>query len=45
MGEYTIPGFLSGKNYRFTIAGDQPSPTEMQRMQGILQRDEMAYKQ
>ena len=45
MGEYNIPGFLSGKNYKFTISGDEPSPTEMQRMQGILQRDELAYKQ
>ena len=45
MGEYTIPGFLSGRDYRFTIAGDQPSPTEMQRMQSILQRDEQAYGQ
>lgn len=45
MGEYTIPGFLSGREYRFTIAGDQPSPAEMQRMQSILQRDEQAYGQ
>ena len=45
MGEYTIPGYISGRPFRFTIAGDTPSESEMARMQSILERDETEWQQ
>ena len=44
MGKITIPGQFSGRNYNFTIAGDQPTETELGRMQSILQEQEGAYR-
>src|SRR6056300_359599 len=43
MGEVTLPGTLSGRTYRFKIAGDQPTPQELQSMQSILTRDEQQF--
>ena len=44
MGKITIPGQFSGRNYNFTIAGDQPTETELGRMQSILQEQEGSYR-
>lgn len=45
MGQIDIPGFLSGRPYRFNIAGDTPSATEIQWMQGILSQEEERWRQ
>ena len=45
MGQIDIPGNLSGTTYRFTIAGDQPTPDEFSRMQAIVSDGETRFRQ
>lgn len=45
MGEVEVRGFLSQRPFVFEIAGDTPSATEIQRMQGILSQEEERWRQ
>jgi hypothetical protein len=43
MSEIFIPGPVSGKNYSFRIAGDQPTADERQRIDAILRQQETEF--
>jgi hypothetical protein len=45
MSEIFVPGPLSGRNYGFKIAGDQPTADERQRIDAILRQQEAGFAQ